>query len=227
MGRDPGMSLRVLLASGLLALAALGGLAGAEPPPRPRGALTLEALTQRMATSRGVTASFHEVKDLALLDAPLESSGMLYFVAPDRLLRHTTSPTAARLVVENGRITYRDTAGSEEIDLAENPVARQFVDNLIVLFNGNLPALRERYEIDFGADGSTWKLVLTPRRAAMRHFITRIALSGDGAALQQLVTDEADGDRTTTTFANVVTDHAFSATELEHLFQSAPDRRDP
>jgi len=227
MGRDPGMSLRVLLASGILVLAVLGGLAIAEPPAIPPGELTLETLMRRMAASSGVVANFHEVKELALLDAPLDSRGTLHFVAPDRLLRETTSPNVARLIVQDERISYRDAAGSEDIDLAENPVARQFVDNLIVLFNGDLPALRDRYEIEFAADGRAWRLALTPRRAAMRHFIARIALSGDGPALQQLVINEADGDRTTTTFTDVVTDHTFADAELKRLFHATPGPTDP
>ena len=186
------MRLHVLVASCLLALGPRADLVGAEPAPRPTGTLTLETLTTRMATSSGVVASFREVKELALLDAPIESRGMLYFVPPDRLLRHTTSPDDARLVVEEGRVRYRDAAGSEEIDLAENPVARQFVDNLTV-----------------------------------RRFIEQITLAGDGPALHTLVTNEADGDRTTTTFEHVDTNHRFTAEELQRLFHAPQDHPTP
>jgi outer membrane lipoprotein-sorting protein len=201
----------------LLVLAASPTVGHAAPEA---AALTLEELTRGMATTSGVVAEFREVKELAILDAPIESRGTLSFVPPDRLARITTSPTETRLIVDGGRLRYRDAAGGEAIDLSDNPVARQFVDNMIVVFNGDLAAMRARYEIELTSDDRGWRLALTPRHASVRHFISRITLAGHDRALRELVTLEADGDRTTTTFDHVEVDHTFTAAELERLFRT-------
>ena len=206
------MRRRLLMACSAVALGALAGLVHAQP------SLTLEELTRGMAGSRGVVASFHETKELALLDAPLESRGTLYFIPPDRMARVTTDPAPAVLVVQNGRVTYRDSAGGEDVDLAENPVARAFIDNLIVLFNGDLAELRKRYEVRFEVDDTRWELALTPKHAMARRFLAEITLTGVGPALQTLVTRESDGDRTTTTFDQVDADHAFTPDEIRKHF---------
>jgi outer membrane lipoprotein-sorting protein len=208
----------VLLAAVLLALpAAISAEDPAQPP-------TLEALMKGMAGAPGVVARFREQKQLALLSEPLESRGTLYFVPPNRLSRETSEPSQTRLVIDGDRFFFRDAAGSQAMDLSASPIAREYVSNFIVLFNGDLDALRRRYEPDFRADASGWTLVLRPRDGRLREFIERVTLVGRGRALERMELVEAGGDRTTTWFEAVRTDRAFSAEELARIFPepSAP-----
>ena len=158
------------------------------------------------------------MKQLALLSAPLEVRGHLYFVPPDRLARITTEPTRSRLVIDGRRFAYRDETGGEQMDLSSNPVARTFVDNFIVLFNGDLEALRARYEPDFRVDGERWTLALRPRRAPLTEVVERVTLEGQGRRLDRIDLLEVDGDRTTTWFEDVAIDRRFDAAELDRVF---------
>jgi outer membrane lipoprotein-sorting protein len=198
----------VLLAGWLGQPAAAQG----EAPP------TLETLMKGMAGAPGVQARFREVKQLALLSQPLESRGTLYFVPPDRLSRETTEPSSTRLVIDGDRFSFRDAAGSEAIDLSSSPIAREYVSNFIVLFNGDLEALRKRYEPAFTASGDGWQLELRPRAKPLRDFVERVTLAGRGRALVRMELVEVGGDRTTTWFEEVRTDRAFSAEELARIF---------
>ena len=116
-----------------------------------------------MAGATGVVARFREEKRLALLSEPLESRGTLTFVPPNRLSRETSEPSASRLVIDGDRVFFRDAAGSDAVDLSASPIAREYVANFVVLFNGDLDALRRRYDPKFSADAKGWRLVLTPR----------------------------------------------------------------
>jgi hypothetical protein len=186
--------------------------------PTVAGTLTLDELLRHMATTRGVVATFREVKVLALLDAPLETRGTLYFVPPDKLARVTTSPATTRLVLEKGRMRFEDEAGVNEIDLSSNPVARQFAENLIVLWRGDRAALEALYTLDFHADGPRWQLGLKPKAAPLDRFVTSIRLSGDGPALREMELMETDGDRTLTVFEKTDADHLFDAEEERAIF---------
>jgi outer membrane lipoprotein-sorting protein len=199
---------------------ALGSTTAAEGPGAAPavGRLTLEQLMRGMAGTKGVVAHFRERKDLALLEVPLETRGTIYFIPPDRLARHTTSPSVTDLVIDGDHFRFRDRAGGDDVDLSQSPVARQLVENFIVLFNGDLEALRERYEVDFHADGDRWELGLTPRHAPLKNLIRSFTLRGSGRALREMVMVETDGDRTTTTFDRVETDHAFGPDEIRRLF---------
>jgi hypothetical protein len=226
------------LAAGVALAAAASGAGRAEPSlapaasPRaaaPRAASqtpTLEGVMAGMAGARGVVAEFREVKELALLSAPLESRGVLHFVPPDRMVRRTLEPVPAELVVDGSRVVFRNDAGAggAPADLSADPSARQFVDNVTTIFRGDLAALRERYEVAFEADGPRWRLALTPRDAVVRRFVRSLVLEGEGEGLRQMVLVERDGDRTTTRFERVDADHVHTAEELRALFGDAPGR---
>jgi outer membrane lipoprotein-sorting protein len=180
--------------------------------------LSLEDLMRGMASAPGVVLRFHEVKEVSLLAAPLETRGELYFVPPDRLARITTEPGHAALWVDGDRVRVSDEASGDVIDLAGDPVAKLFVDNFVVLFRGDLGALRERYAVRFTSDGDAWSLTLTPRSAPIDRFIASIELSGRGSVMRSMRMDERDGDRVTTTFEDVDVDHHFSDEEIARLF---------
>jgi len=193
------------------------GAAAAEAA-RPTATPTLEALMAGMAETSGVMAGFLERKEIALLSEPIETHGQLVFVPPDHLVRTTDSPSRSRLVIAGERFAFRDAAGGDAVDLSANPLAREFVENFIVLFNGDLAKLRERYEPTFSATGATWSLVLRPRHHPLADLIDSITLEGSGAMLKRMEMLEHDGDRTTTTFQDVVVDRRFTPEEIERLF---------
>ena len=190
---------------------------GAEAPPT-AATITLDELLQHMATTSGVVAEFREVKLLALLDAPLETRGTLYFVPPDKLARVTVAPAATRLLLSGDHMRFEDEAGSSDIDLSTNPVARQFANNLIVLWRGDRAALEAIYRLEFSAEGSVWKLGLAPKGSPLDRFITAIRISGDGPKILEMELVETDGDRTHTVFEKTLVDHVFGADEERTIF---------
>jgi outer membrane lipoprotein-sorting protein len=201
--------------------AALGllpaGGASAEPAAEPRTP-SLEALMAGMAETSGVWARFVEHKQIALLSEPIETRGTLVFVPPDRLRRSTAEPSRSELVIAGERFAFRDAAGADAVDLSASPLARQFVENFIVLFNGDLAKLRERYEPEFRSAGADWSLALRPRNRPLSDLIERITLVGTGPLLRSMEMLEKDGDRTTTRFSDVEVDRHFTPAELEQLF---------
>ncbi|MDH3687818.1 MAG: outer membrane lipoprotein carrier protein LolA [Myxococcales bacterium] len=191
--------------------------------------LTLESLMAGMASARGVVAEFREVKELRLLQAPLESRGRIDFIPPDRLVRQTFEPAEATLWIDGSRVWFRDTAGAEPTDLSGDPSAREFVDNFVVIFSGDLAELQRRYETDFEAappGGHAdrdlgWSLDLVPRDPLVQRFVRRISLRGQARELREMVLVERDGDRTTTHFGRTDADHLHAPSELNDLFAGA------
>jgi outer membrane lipoprotein-sorting protein len=206
------------LALGLgIALLAAHGRAAAEADAK-RETPTLEALMAGMASSPGVEARFVERKEVALLSEPIETRGTLIFVPPDRLVRTTSTPSRSRLVIAGERVAFEDTAGGNALDLGASPLAREFVDNFIVLFAGDLARLRERYVPVLDTGPEAWTLTLTPRHRPLADFVERIVLRGAGRTLLGMEMLERDGDRTATRFEDVSTERRFTPAELERLF---------
>ncbi len=179
--------------------------------------LSLAQLMDGMASRSGVIANFREQKQIALLEEPLESSGTLYFVPPDRFARFTSRPEASLLVIDGAKLRF-EQGGGAKFDLSGSPMARVFVDNFIVLFNGDLPRLQDLYYTEFSAEGQNWTLILEPRRSPLRGIVKQIALRGNRRGILEIAMQDSDGDRTTTAFDAVKTDFRFTDEQLEDLF---------
>ena len=190
------------------------------------GALTLAELMTRMASTAGVVARFREVKDLKLLVVPLVTRGTLYFIPPDRLARFTSEPGFSALVIDGSVLRYHDDPQGEAVDLSQSPMARAFVENFIVLFNGDREGLERVYRADLTSGEAGWELRLTPRRAPLDRLIEVITMRGDDGGLREMVLQESDGDRTTTTFVAVDANRAFDPEEIDRLFSSGLPLRD-
>lgn len=204
---------RVLgLALGLAALPALAQEA------EPDVAFSLESLLETMTTTSGLSAEFTERKELALLSAPLESRGSLYFVPPDRFARFTAQPEFTALVIDGDHVRFRESADGDEIDLSANPMTRAFVDNFVVLWSGDRERLERLYAASLQVQDERWELSLAPRDAPLDRFIEAVVLRGRGSALEQMIVRDRDGDRTVTSIRSVRLDRSFSAGELERIF---------
>ena len=201
----------LLLAAFALELLGRGAPAGTS-------VLTLDELLRHMSSTRGVVAEFRETKTLALLDGPLEARGTLYFQPPDRFARVTREPAVSRLVLVGSRMRFEDATGVNDVDLAENPVARGFADNLVALWSGDRARLEKLYRLEFHAEGARWQLALAPRGAPLDRFLARVRLSGDGPTMREMELLEVDGDRTLTHFEKSDVDHAFDAEETRSVF---------
>jgi hypothetical protein len=199
-------------ALGLAALPAPG------EPPEPGADFTLESLLETMTTSSGLSAEFAERKELALLSAPLESRGRLYFVPPDRFARFTTQPEFTALVIDGEHVRFREGDDGDELDLSANPLTRAFVDNFVVLWSGDRERLEQLYAAALRVEGERWELTLVPRDAPLNRFIEAVVLRGRSGALEQMIVRDRDGDRTVTTIRSVRLDRSFSASELERIF---------
>ena len=176
-------------------------------------------------SSGGVRAEFSEKRYLAILKAPIETEGVLYFSPPDRLARYTTHPGHSSLVVNGNRLTLRDETGEQTLTLGSSELARGLVDSFAVLLRGDLQALRATYRVklhsqeDHGTpDAFAWTLDLEPRSPTIRRLIERIRVEGRGNKLALMETLETTGDRSIMVFTVVQTGLIFSTEEVERVF---------
>ncbi len=185
--------------------------------------LGLESLLERFSRVPGLEAVFREEKSLTLLREPLISRGRLYYAAAGRLARYTEEPVDSLLLVEGERLSYASGGERGAIDLDSNPAVRVFVDSFRLLLKGDLPRLRERFEIDFasasesGRDG--WRVRLIPRDPSLSGFLSSIQIEGRELLLSQLRILEKSGDETAMFFSSVQVDRRFKREELDSLFR--------
>ncbi|CAI10132.1 hypothetical protein ebA7065 [Aromatoleum aromaticum EbN1] len=172
----------------LCAVAITAPLAAAE-------AWTIEQLMHTLGQQRSGQAHFVERKYLAILDAPVESSGELRFRAPDRLEKITLEPRRESLVLEGNTLTVVRGERRHIVQLSDYREIAAFIDSIRATLAGDQAALDRIYAASLTGTPQDWTLTLLPREPKMAEVVLRIAINGSHAQLRGIEILQADGDR--------------------------------
>lgn len=178
-------------------------------------------LMAQLSKMPGLEAKFEEKKHIALLQAPLETEGVLRFSPPASLARETTKPRASRVLIVGDRLYFDDGKQQQEVDVGNNPVVRSFVNSFVLLLAGDRSALEATFDMKFSpaTKEEPWKLELLPKKEPISKIIQKMVVRGRGVKLERLIVAEANGDRTDTVFVDVDTKRRYSESEQKKLFR--------
>ncbi len=186
------LSLRVLLA----ACAALLPLQAALPAPTDPA---FAQLLQLLAARRAGHVTFTEVQHLAMLERPLESSGELYYTAPDHLEKRTLAPKPATLLLDKGVLTARTGARTHVLSLRDYPQIVPFVESIRATLAGDGPALERYFRVDFSGSLEHWTLALAPADASVARSVQQIRIAGERDVIHSVQIRQTDGDESVMT----------------------------
>jgi hypothetical protein len=157
-------------------------------------------LDELMAGLRHVpsgSARFVERKYLQMTTAPLQSSGILRYVAPDRLEKQTLLPLPSRMTIAGEQLSVeRPGEPTREISLRERPEIGVLIAGVRATMSGDLGTLNRFYTTSLHGDAANWQLDLSPREPRIREWVSIIRITGSGDMLTRVETLESDGDRT-------------------------------
>ena len=195
-GNRPRASILILWLAALIAGSAGTAALGAEGAE-----WGLAQLMESMAAVKTSRSKFSEKKHLAILNAPLVSSGTLLFRAPDRLEKHTLSPRKAVLILEGERLTIEDAEAGKQrtVELQAYPVIRAFVEGVRATLAGDLDALSRYYRVTLDGHRAGWRLTLRPVDPEMQALVKIVLIDGSGSRIRTLEIVESAGDRSVMT----------------------------
>lgn len=161
----------------------------------------VQQLMRELAQVKSAKARFTERKDIAILSAPVESSGTLLYTAPDRLEKHTLLPRAQSLVLDRDRLTIESKALGQRrtFALRDHPEIGAFVESIRATLAGDLAALNRHYRVGLDGSESAWRLTLEPTDSGVRKFVREIQLSGRHDSIVSVEITETNGDRSVMT----------------------------
>jgi outer membrane lipoprotein-sorting protein len=156
----------------------------------------LPQLMQGLAQVKSSQGKFTERKYLAVLIAPLDSSGTISFQAPGHLEKHTLKPKAESLVLDQGVLTIDSKARNikRTLVLQEYPAVWAFVESIRSTLAGDLPTLQRFYKVRLKGNATKWSMLLVPLEQRTRQVMSEIVISGRGARVNNIETTEANGD---------------------------------
>jgi propanediol utilization protein len=155
----------------------------------------LDELMGTLAARRQGHIAYTEVQHLAVLDAPLRSSGELLYEAPDRLEKRVLAPRAETLVLAHGVLSATRGGHTRVLELAAAPQLAPLIESLRATLAGDRAALERLFSLELAGDLAHWTLSLTPRDPAAARTVAAVRISGERAEIRSVEILAADGDR--------------------------------
>jgi len=154
----------------------------------------LDQLMEDLAKIRSGRARFTEEKTIAMLDAPVESSGELFYRAPDHLERHTFEPKSESMTVDGGDLLIVRDGQEYRLQLQGYPELAAFIDSIRGTLAGDRQALEHKYRLGLEGDAENWVLQLLPVDEKMQAIVWRIRIGGVHDDVRSIEITLADGD---------------------------------
>ena len=161
----------------------------------------VEQLMRTLSVVKSARGKFVERKQLAILNAPLESSGVLAYTSPGRLEKRTLLPRLETLLLDQDRLTIESSEKklSRTLNLQQYPLVWALVEGIRSTLAGDAATLRRFYHLSIEGNESRWLLVLKPVDSQMRDVLTEIRISGSAHRIDTIEVAETGGDRSVMT----------------------------
>jgi outer membrane lipoprotein-sorting protein len=155
-------------------------------------------------SSNSLEANFREERRMAMLKEPVVSQGKIWFTMPDKIRREIGGSTPSTTVI-NGKkmvIFYPKFKEEELYDLEKRPMLK---DSLQALTAGlNFRQVSAYYNIEGSHEGNQYRVVLTPKTAAIRKIVKSVTLTIDrNLTPQHVVFESARGEKVNVTYSDV------------------------
>lgn len=161
----------------------------------PAWALDLQGLMGLIGQRQSGEANFTEQRYVRGLDAPLESSGVLSFVAPDRLMRRTLKPRAEAMAVEGNTVTLSRNGRSRSFALDATPEMVALIEAIRGTLTGNAATLTKYFRTQVDGSAERWTLALTPIEPQLASSVRAVTIGGQQGEVRSVELQLAGGDR--------------------------------
>lgn len=171
-------------------------------PERVGAAVGADWILQRLQRPLPASTPFLELRGSRLLKAPLRISGRYLRPDADTLVRDVTSPYEETTTLRAGEVQIaRKGQSTRRFQLSRAPELAALQASFGALLSGDRAQLDSHYTLASSGQTARWKLVLTPKDAAMKATVREIVLHGRGAELRCIETISAKGESQRTLLA--------------------------
>lgn len=155
----------------------------------------INRLMRSLAQNQGSRATFAEKKFLAVLDAPVESSGELLYRAPGYFEKITLRPKPESLILDRNVLTIVRGSRANILPLQNYPEIGAVVGSIIGTLTGDRALLEQTYRLNLEGDEARWILTLVPSEHEFVAVVQKIRMYGAGGVVKIVEMLQADGDR--------------------------------
>ena len=154
----------------------------------------IDQLMRGLAQIRSDHSSFAEKKFIAILDKPVESSGELFYTAPDHLEKRTLKPKPESMILDHGTLVIERGRQIHRLQSQDYPELAAFIDSIRGTLAGERKALERNYRLSLDGTVEHWTLQLLPMDERIQAAVKRIRIAGVRDAVRSIEITQADGD---------------------------------
>jgi hypothetical protein len=154
----------------------------------------IDQLMRGLAQIRSDHSSFVEKKFIAMLDKPVESSGELFYTAPDHLEKRTLKPKPESIILDHGTLVIERGRQIHRLQSQDYPELAAFIDSIRGTLAGDRKALERNYRLSLDGTVEHWTLQLLPMDERIQAAVKRIRIAGVRDAVRSIEITQADGD---------------------------------
>jgi outer membrane lipoprotein-sorting protein len=154
----------------------------------------IDQLMQDLAQIRSNRATFVEKKFIAIIDKPVESSGELFYSAPDRLEKRTLKPKPESMILDQSTLIIERGRQKHRLALQDYPELSAFIDSIRGTLAGDRKALERSFRLNLTGSAEQWTLKLMPVSDKMQSVIKHIRIGGVRNVVRSIETSQTDGD---------------------------------
>jgi hypothetical protein len=154
----------------------------------------IDQLLRGLAQVRSDHSSFVEKKFIAMLDKPVESSGELFYTAPDHLEKRTIKPKPESMILDHGTLVIERGRQIHRLQSQAYPELAAFIDSIGGTLAGDRKALERNYRLSLDGTVEHWALQLLPLDEKIQAVVKRIRIAGARDAVRSVEITQADGD---------------------------------
>ena len=154
----------------------------------------IDQLMRGLAQIRSDHSSFAEKKFIAILDKPVESSGELFYTAPDHLEKRTLKPKPESMILDHGTLVIERGRQIHRLQSQDYPELAAFIDSIRGTLAGDRKALERNYRLSLDGTVEHWTLQLLPMDERIQAAVKRIRIAGVRDAVRSIEITQADGD---------------------------------
>ena len=154
----------------------------------------IDQLMHDLAQAHPDHASFIEKKSIAMLDKAVESSGELFYSAPDHLEKRTLKPKPESMVVTGNDLLIERGRKKYHLQLQDYPELAAFINSIRGTLAGDLKALERNYKLSLDGVSEGWTLQLLPLDAKMQAVLRHIRVAGLRDQVRSIEITQTDGD---------------------------------
>ena len=154
----------------------------------------IDQLMRGLAQIHSDHASFVEKKFIAMLDKPVESSGELFYTAPDHLEKRTIKPKPESMILDHGTLVIERGRQVHRLQSQDYPELAAFIDSIHGTLAGDRKALERNYRLSLDGTVEHWTLQLQPVDEKIQAVVKRIRIAGVRDAVRSIEITQTDGD---------------------------------